>query len=111
MLPFGLKTMRRNRNRKRNCSSQATPQDCPKQEMTLANITPGKQVKVTGFCVGISPARRAHLQAYGLVPGYWVRVLQHAPVTVVQIEHTELAMEVDLACEIQVEEAILMNIN
>jgi Fe2+ transport system protein FeoA len=52
---------------------------------------------------GLSPERRAHLQAYGLVPGHWVRILQHSPVTIVQIEHLELAMEHGLARQVQVE--------
>jgi Fe2+ transport system protein FeoA len=47
--------------------------------------------------------RRAHLQAYGLVPGHCVRILQHSPVTIVQIEHMELALEGGLARQVQVE--------
>lgn len=39
-----------------------------------------------------------------MVPGYLVRVIQQAPVTVVQIEHTELALESGLAREVQVED-------
>jgi Fe2+ transport system protein FeoA len=51
------------------------------------------------------PAERmSHFQAYGLVPGHQVRVLQHSPVTVVEIEHTELALERELAREIQIEQ-------
>ena len=48
--------------------------------------------------------RLNHLRAYGLVPGHCVRVLQHSPVTVVQVEHTELALEGDLARQIEVGE-------
>ncbi len=44
------------------------------------------------------------LQAYGLVSGYWVRVLQRTPVIVLQIDHLELAMEKELAGLVQVEE-------
>jgi Fe2+ transport system protein FeoA len=44
------------------------------------------------------------LQAYGLVPGYWVEVLQHSPVTVIKIEHSEVAMENDLAAQVWVAE-------
>jgi Fe2+ transport system protein FeoA len=60
---------------------------------------------VEGFSARVSPDHRAHLIAYGLQPGREVRVLQHSPVTVVQIEFTELALETALAKAIQVEEA------
>jgi Fe2+ transport system protein FeoA len=43
------------------------------------------------------------LQAYGLAPGHCVRILQHSPVTIVQIEHTELALEGGLARQVEVE--------
>ena len=59
-------------------------------------------MRVKGFLPGLSPERQAHLLAYGLAPGYWVQVIQHSPVTVVRIEHTELALEAGLACQVQV---------
>ena len=40
--------------------------------------------------------------AYGLIPGNWVEVVQHSPVTVVQVENTELALEDELASQIEV---------
>jgi Fe2+ transport system protein FeoA len=69
-------------------------------EATLADIPPGDGVELRGFAPGLPQERRAHLQAYGLVPGRFVRVLQHNPVTVVQVEHCEIALEDDLACQI-----------
>jgi hypothetical protein len=63
----------------------------------LTAVLPGREVCVAGFTSGISDERKARLQAYGLVSGQVVRVLQHNPVTVVVIEHLELAMETDLA--------------
>lgn len=39
-----------------------------------------------------------------MLPGYWVKVIQQVPVTVVQIEHTDLALERALAYDIQVED-------
>jgi Fe2+ transport system protein FeoA len=51
----------------------------------------------------MSPEHRAHLQAYGVIPGYEVRVVQHKPVTVVQIEHTELALEAGVAGQVWLE--------
>lgn len=72
--------------------------------MTLADVPTGCRARVVGFCPGLPADRLAYLQAYGLAPGYWVRVLQHNPVTVVQVEHTELALETELACEVWVKE-------
>ena len=69
---------------------------------TLADVVPGCQVRLEGFAPSLPAGQQAHLQAYGLVPGHWVRVVQHSPVTVVQIEHTELALEAGLARQIRV---------
>ena len=69
---------------------------------TLADVRPGEGAKLLGFAPDLPPERWAHLQAYGLVPGRFVRVLQHAPVTVVQVEHCEIALEDELACQIRV---------
>lgn len=71
-------------------------------ECTLVDVPPGCTMRVKGFLPGLAPERRAHLQAYGLSPGYWVQVIQHSPVTVVRIEHTELALEAGLARQVQV---------
>jgi Fe2+ transport system protein FeoA len=69
---------------------------------TLKDVPVGRRARVAGFCAGLTADRLAYLQAYGVAPGYWVRVLQHNPVTVVQVEHTELALESELACEVLV---------
>ena len=69
---------------------------------TLADVLPGEGAKLLGFAPDLPPERWAHLQAYGLVPGRFVRVLQHAPVTVVQVEHCEIALELDLARQIRI---------
>jgi len=66
-------------------------------DYVLSSVLPGHEVCVAGFTSSISAERKARLQAYGLVSGQVVRVLQHNPVTVVVIEHLELAMETDLA--------------
>jgi len=73
------------------------------QSLTLLDVPPGWRAKVVGFRDGIPSGRRAHLQAYGLVSDDWVRVVQHSPVTVIQIDQTELALENTLASEIEVE--------
>ena len=74
----------------------------PGYEATLVDVPAGYKAKVIGFKHHLPADRLSHLQAYGLTPGHKVRVLQHSPVTVVQIEHTELALERDLAKAIQI---------
>lgn len=70
----------------------------------LAGVKPGQQAKVVGFSSAIPADRQAHLQSYGLTPGRLVRVVQHSPVTVIQVEHTELALDTEIAREIRVQE-------
>lgn len=60
-------------------------------------------VTFSGFGPGLSPERRAHLQAYGLITGRCVRVVQHHPVTVVLVDHCELALEGDLARLVEID--------
>ena len=77
----------------------------PQQEpspRTLADLRPGDRALVRGL-EGLEHERRERLQAYGLVPGRHVHVVQHAPVTVVQVEHTHVAFESHLARGIEVE--------
>jgi Fe2+ transport system protein FeoA len=69
-------------------------------QATLADLHPGEGAQLMGFAPGLPQELWVHLQAYGLVPGRYVRVLQHNPVTVVQVEHCEIALEEDLACQI-----------
>lgn len=52
---------------------------------------------------GLDDGRREQFQAYGLVPGRRVCVMQHSPVTIIQVEHTHVAFESHLAVGIQVE--------
>ncbi|MDH3672822.1 MAG: ferrous iron transport protein A [Gammaproteobacteria bacterium] len=70
--------------------------------MTLAEARRGTRVCIAGIGDAVPAARREHLQAYGLAAGQRVRVVQQSPVTVVQIEHTELALDAELACAIDV---------
>lgn len=69
----------------------------------LSDIPVGRGARVYGFDEHLPAYRSAQLQAYGLAPGYQVRVLQHSPVTVIQVEHVELALEGDLARMVMVE--------
>ena len=68
----------------------------PAQIRTLAGVEPGCEVSVTGY-LGTCAGQRRHLQAYGLLPGRRIRVLSQHPVTIVQIEQTELAFETAVA--------------
>ena len=103
-MPFGKRFWRRHRSRWRMHEKHAICPKCIPPTCTLAEVPPGCQARVTGFSNRLSPDRFAYLQAYGLVPGYWIRVIQHSPVVVVQIDHTELALELDLAANVNVAE-------
>jgi Fe2+ transport system protein FeoA len=67
---------------------------------TLAGLRPGQEANLVSFSPEIAPERMNQLQSYGLLPGCLIRVLQNWPVIVVQVEHTELAVENDLARQI-----------
>jgi len=97
MTLFGCKHFQRHRRRGHGA---------PRKEgrLTLADSPPGRCMRVRGFSARLPAERQAHLQAYGLIAGHCVKVLQHAPITVVQIEHTELALEDNLARLVEVEE-------
>jgi len=85
----------RRRRRTRRAKMHPTP-------LTVRDLAPGQTARVIGFSPQLSSDRRALLRAYGLVIGYPIRVLQHSPVCVVQIEHTEIALEQELADDIYV---------
>jgi Fe2+ transport system protein FeoA len=74
----------------------------PNQEgITLADVPAGCKARVQEFTADLPLDRCAYLQAYGLVPGYWVQVLQHSPVTIIRLDHLELALENDIARNIK----------
>lgn len=64
---------------------------------TLADVPVGGDIQVVKFCERIPRVRRDQLQAYGLSPGRSVRIEQQFPVTIVQIDHIEIALERSLA--------------
>ena len=72
--------------------------------LTLAQVPVGAAVRVVSLESGLG-AKVLQLQAYGLAPGRLIRVVQQRPVTVVQADHTELALEADLAAGVLVEVA------
>ena len=79
--------------RRKRCRRGAAPHFHRREGgLTLVDIPSGGRMRVRGFSASLPAERRAHLQAYGLIAGHWVKVLQHTPITVVQVEHTELAL-------------------
>lgn len=71
--------------------------------LTLDQVRSGRSVRVAGFgAIGAEQSR--HLQAYGVLPGRKVKVLAQKPMTVLQIEQTELAIETIVAKAVRVEE-------
>ncbi len=71
--------------------------------LTLDRVRVGHSVRVAGFRQ-IGEEQGRHLQAYGVLPGRELKVLAQRPLTVLQIEQTELALETVVAREVLVEE-------
>jgi Fe2+ transport system protein FeoA len=69
---------------------------------SLTEVPSGGRARVVALD-GLPEWQRERLQAYGLAPGRWVSVVRHSPVTVVQVEYTELAFEAELAQRVQIE--------
>lgn len=81
----------------------ATAADEPFHGSTLAVAPQGQLARIQGFAPGFPSQRRAHLEAYGVDEGTVVRVVQHTPVIVLQVDNLELALERELADQILVE--------
>ena len=90
-------------NRAQTFPLHRAPLPAKRVELTLVDVPPGSRARLAGFLDGLPVERRVQLQAYGLVANDWVHVLQQAPVTVIRIDHTELALEGKLAGQIKVE--------
>jgi Fe2+ transport system protein FeoA len=75
-----------------------------KPDMTLREASRGVQVRIAGFDVALGARHREYLRAYGLEPGGTIEVIQQHPVTVVQVEHTELALDGRIAAHVLVTE-------
>jgi Fe2+ transport system protein FeoA len=65
-------------------------------QLTLVDVPVGWSARIAGI-EGLPASRKQQLSAYGLLSGDWIRVIQHTPVTVAVVDHTELALEADLA--------------
>lgn len=83
--------------RRDRAAADASP-DAP----TLADAAPGVSVRVRAIGTGADKWRE-HLQAYGISRGREIQVVQQLPVTVVRVDHVELAFEARIAREIAVE--------
>jgi len=72
------------------------------KHVPLIHLKPGQTARVAAF--GEIPASQlAALQAYGILPGRSLVVLQQNPLTIVQVECTELAFEAGVARQVIVE--------
>ena len=67
----------------------------------LTSLKTGEEGKVA-YLSSASPSRLHKLMAFGIAPGMRVKVHQHYPTMVVQCEHTQLAMEEEIARDIHV---------
>jgi DtxR family Mn-dependent transcriptional regulator len=67
----------------------------------LTRLAAGEEGKVA-YLSSASPARLHKLMAFGIAPGMRVKVHQHYPTMVIQCEHTQLAMEEEIARDIHV---------
>ncbi len=59
---------------------------------TLATASAGARVEIASLA-DVPHGEREQLLAYGIAPGRVVEVLQRTPVTIVRLEHLELALE------------------
>lgn len=62
----------------------------------LSDLAPGETATVLEIDDSLR-SWREQLQAYGVAPGREVEVIQHAPVTVIRVEHLDLAFESRIA--------------
>jgi Fe2+ transport system protein FeoA len=77
-------------------TEHARPAEC-----ALADVPLDQRARVVRYT---RAAQRDQLHGYGILPGCVLRILQRLPVTVVQLEHAELAIETEIAQAILVEE-------
>ncbi len=70
-------------------------------ESVLA-VHPGDSAEVAGFAPEMPPAQVALLRTYGVDVGRSIKVVQHRPMTVLEVDQTEVALESELASLIMV---------
>jgi len=67
----------------------------------VTRLSPGEEGRVA-YLSSKSQSRLHKLMAFGISPGMNIKVHQHYPTVVLECEHTQLAMEADIARDIQV---------
>jgi Fe2+ transport system protein FeoA len=70
--------------------------------LSLLDVPRGNEANVICFADEFPIEKREHLMAYGVYPGVRVRVMQHKPVTILQVNHLEIALDDNLAHMIHV---------
>lgn len=71
-------------------------------EVPLTAAAPGSRVVVVRFGPGIAAQQLESLMSYGLDEGRTIEVLRQRPLTVVLVDHTELALEDAVAQAVRV---------
>ncbi len=69
---------------------------------SVLSLGPGESAQVASFADGLTHEQITQLRAYGLDVGRRVRIVQHRPVTVLGVDHTEVALDSDVAAGILV---------
>jgi DtxR family Mn-dependent transcriptional regulator len=67
----------------------------------VTQLSPGEEGRVA-YLSSKSQSRLHKLLAFGIAPGMNIKVHQHYPTIVLECEHTQLAMEAEIAGDIQV---------
>jgi DtxR family Mn-dependent transcriptional regulator len=67
----------------------------------VTKLAAGEEGRVA-YLSSKSQSRLHKLMAFGIAPGMHIKVHQHYPTMVIECEHTQLAMEADIARDIQV---------
>lgn len=70
----------------------------------MCDLPSGGRARICCFSDQLTARRRELLMAYGVRPGEWLRVCRTSPVTVIEIDQLELALDHDLAHTIQVDQ-------
>jgi Fe2+ transport system protein FeoA len=71
------------------------------EQLILAHAPLERRLRIVGF-EELSATFAEQLQSYGLTPGQHLRIMQHRPVTIVQVDRIELALESDIAHGVRV---------
>ncbi len=84
-------------------SAERRPDRPEPSPVTLRDLPPGSRARVCEFATDAPTRCREALIAYGLCPGQWLWVRRNSPVTVVEVDQLELALDPDLAQWIEID--------